>query len=255
MQLNFEVVKNEVGTGSYPDLIHFANTQAQIFNIDSGKLNGMPSDKIDNGDWDDVTFQDEADVSPDEGMSHFEIKVLPGFGIVGGYKTGDTHKLIIYEFAFEMDAYLNSGSIKHSIDNPISSFALSLENPDLKDPEKPGNVAISEQNSLLSPGAKILFVFGTGNDEPEFDMGTFYVDRSDFTLMNETASVDGRNKIGKVLKDQTIDENNEYWYGYISEHLKTLLEQSGLNNDEYIIQNTDVEGWFSFSPNTTPLKV
>lgn len=254
MELNFEVVK-EVGTGSYPDLIHFANTQAQIFNIDDGKLNGMPSDKIDNGDWDDVTFQDEADVSPDEGMSHFEIKVLPGFGIVGGYKTGDTHKLIIYEFAFEMDAYLNSGSIKHSIDNPISSFALSLENPDLKDPEKPGNVAISEQNSLLSPGAKILFVFGTGNDEPEFDMGTFYVDRSDFTLMNETASVDGRNKIGKVLKDQTIDENNEYWYGYISEHLKTLLEQSGLNNDEYIIQNTDIEGWFSFSPNTTPLKV
>ena len=70
MELNFEVVK-EVGTGSYPDLIHFANTQAQIFNIDSGKLNGMPSDKIDNGDWDDVTFQDEADVSPDEGMSHF----------------------------------------------------------------------------------------------------------------------------------------------------------------------------------------
>ena len=134
MQLNFEVVK-EVGTGSYPDLIHFANTQAQIFNIDDGKLNGMPSDKIDNGDWDDVTFQDEADVSPDEGMSHFEIKVLPGFGIVGGYKTGDTHKLIIYEFAFEMDAYLNSGSIKHSIDNPISSFSLSLENPDLKDPE------------------------------------------------------------------------------------------------------------------------
>ena len=253
MELNFEVVK-EVGTGSYPDLIHFANTQAQIFNIDSGKLNGMPSDKIDNGDWEDVDFQDEVNVSPDDNMTHFEVKVLPGFGIIGGYKTGDTHKLIIYEFAFEMDAYLNSGSIKHSIDNPISSFTLSLENPDLKDPEKPGNVALSEKSSLLSPGAKVLFKFGAGNEEAEFDMGTFYVDRSDFTLLSETANVDGRNKLGKVLKDQTIDENNEYWYDFVNEHIKTILEQSGLQNYEYMINNTDAKGWFNFSPNTTPLK-
>ena len=253
MELNFEVVK-EVGTGSYPDLIHFANTQAQIFNIDSGKLNGMPSDKIDNGEWEDVDFQDEVNVSPDDNMTHFEVKVLPGFGIIGGYKTGDTHKLIIYEFAFEMDAYLNSGSIKHSIDNPISSFTLSLENPDLKDPEKPGNVALSEKSSLLSPGAKVLFKFGVGNEEAEFDMGTFYVDRSDFTLLSETANVDGRNKLGKVLKDQTIDENNEYWYDFVNEHIKTILEQSGLQNYEYMINNTDAKGWFNFSPNTTPLK-
>lgn len=253
MQLNFEVIK-EVGTGNYPDLIHFANTQAQVFNIDDGKLSGMPSDLIDNGEWEDVEFQSEVNVSPDEDMSHFEIKVLPGFGIVGGYKTGDTHKLIIYEFAFEMDAYLNSGSIKHSIDNPISSFTLSLENPDLKDPEKPGNVALSEKSSLLSPGAKVLFKFGVGNEESEFDLGTFYVDRSNFTLLSETANVDGRNKIGKVLKDQTIDEYNEYWYDLISEHIKTILEQSGLQNHEYLISNTALEGWFSFSPNTTPLK-
>ena len=253
MQLNFEVIK-EVGTGSYPDLIHFANTQAQVFNIDDGKLSGMPSDLIDNGEWEDVTFQDEVNVSPDDNMTHFEVKVLPGFGIIGGYKTGDTHKLIIYEFAFEMDAYLNSGSIKHSIDNPISSFTLSLENPDLKDPEKPGNVALSEKNSLLSPGAKILFKFGAGNDEAEFDLGTFYVDRSNFTLLSETANVDGRNKLGKVLKDQTIDENNEYWYDFVNEHIKTILEQSGLQNYEYLINNTDTKGWFNFSPNTTPLK-
>lgn len=253
MELNFEVVK-EVGTGKYPDLVHFANTQAQVFNIDSGKLSGMPSDRIDNGEWEDVDFQDEVNVSPDENMTNFEVKVLPGFGIIGGYKTGDIHKLIIYEFAFEMDAYLNSGSIKHSIDNPISSFTLSLENPDLKDPEKPGNVALSEKSSLLSPGAKVLFKFGAGNEEAEFDMGTFYVDRSDFTLLSETANVDGRNKLGKVLKDQTIDENNEYWYDFVNEHIKTILEQSGLQNYEYMIDTTDAKGWFNFSPNTTPLK-
>ena len=257
MQLNFEIVKNEVGTGEYPDLIHFANTQAQIFSLNSGELWGLATEKIDNGEWGDATFQDNLKVSPDTHMSNFQIDVLPGFGIIGGYKQNyeDKHKLIIYEYAFEMDRYLNSGTVKHSIDSPIGSFSLFLENPDEKDPEHPGNIAVSEYNSLLSPGAKVKFLFGAGTELEEYDLGTFFVDRSNFTLLSETASADGRNKIGKVLKDQTIDENNEYWYGYISEHLKTLLEQSGLNNDEYIIQNTDIEGWFSFSPNTTPLKV
>ena len=89
-----------------------------------------------------------------DNIAILKVKVCPGKPIIG-YKTGDTHKLIIYEFAFEMDAYLNSGSIKHSIDNPISSFTLSLENPDLKDfPENGGNVVArcKSRKSSFSPG-------------------------------------------------------------------------------------------------------
>jgi len=249
MQLEFEIVKNEVGTGNYPDLIHFANTQAQIFNIDDGKLSGMPSDRIDNGEWEDVEFQDEVNVSPDDNMTHFEVKVLPGFGIIGGYKTGDIHKLIIYEFAFEMDAYLNSGSIKHSIDNPISSFTLSLENPDLNDPEHPGNIAINEENSLLSPGAKVTFKFGAGDDLNDYEMGVFYVDRSNFTLLNETASVDGRNLIGKALKDQTLDESYQTGFNYNNLIIENFFKHANLDSNQYLIENTSARNWFDFKPN------
>ena len=97
------------------------------------------------------------------------------------------------------------GNIKYSND-PVSSFTLSLENPDEKNPERPGNVAVSEESSLLSPGAKVVFKFSAGDSE-EYELGTFYVDRSNFTLTSETASVDGRNAIGKVLKEQTLDKN------------------------------------------------
>ena len=55
-------------------------------------------------------------------MSLLEIKTLPGFGVVGSYKTPTAQKLLIYEFQYDVSDYLNSGSIKHSIDNPISSF-------------------------------------------------------------------------------------------------------------------------------------
>lgn len=253
MQLTFET-SEKIGQGSFPDFLQFYNTEGQLFFMEDGRLQGTSTAKLD-GIFDNPTWLDTVDVSPDEGMSLLEIKTLPGFGIVGSFKTPTAQKLLIYEFQHDVSDYINGGSIKHSIDNPISNFTLSLENPDIKDPERPGNIAVNEKTSLLSPGAKVIFNFGVGDDDVDYEMGTFYVDRSDFTLMSETANVDGRNRIGKVLKDQTIDENNEYWFNLVSEHLKTLLEQSGLYNDEYIIENTDAEGWFSFSPNTTPLKV
>jgi hypothetical protein len=249
MQLEFEVINTDVGDGNYPDLIHFANTQAQVFYLQDGELYGKPTDKIDNGEWQNTIFQDEVDASPDTGMSHFEVKVLPGWGIIGGYKTGNIHKLIIYEFAWEMDRYLNSGSIKHSIDNPISSFTLSLENPDLNDPEHPGNIAINEENSLLSPGAKVTFKFGAGDDLNDYEMGVFYVDRSNFTLLNETASVDGRNLIGKALKDQTLDESYQTGFNYNNLIIENFFKHANLDSNQYLIENTSARNWFDFKPN------
>lgn len=253
MQLNFEIV-DQVGTGKYPDVIHFPNTQAQVFSLANGELFGLPSEKIVYGDWAEVEFQRDFKVSPDSSMSHFQVDVMPGFGIIGGYKSSDTHKLIIYEYAFEMDKFLEQGSIKHSIDNPISSFTLSLENPDVGDPERPGNLVANEKSSLLSPGAKVTFKFGAGDELPEFDLGAFYVDRSEFTLFGATAKVDGRNLLGKALKDQSLDENHEINAGYIHSIIEGLLENANLNSWQYLIEPSSIRNSFSFDPNTDYLK-
>ncbi|HZK44362.1 MAG TPA: hypothetical protein VFC73_08805 [Syntrophomonadaceae bacterium] len=253
MKLDFEITLDG-GIGSYPDLIHFSNTQAQIFYLDGGELYGTPSNKIDNGEWENMNLQDSAEVSPDTGMSLLEMKVLSGFGIVGNYKTGNTHKLIIYEFAFEMDRYLNEGSIRHSINNPISSFKLTLENPDIENPERPGEIVINEKNTLVAPGSKIVFKFGAGDLlEPDFDMGVFYTDRGSFTTLSETARVDGRNKIGKVLKDQTLDERPGFGYYYVSYHISDLFKRANLTDDDYLVEDADERRWFQFKPSTTCL--
>lgn len=249
MKLNFEVIK-QVGSGGYPDIIHFPNTQAQVFSLTGGELYGKPTNKIDNGEWTGATFQNNLKVSPDIHMGHFQVDVLPGFGIVGGYKQNDEdkHKLIIYEFAFEMDRYLRSGSIKHSLDTPISTFTLTLENPDLKDPEHPGNAAINEENSLLSPGAKVIFKFKAGDSE-EFDLGELFVDRSSFSLLSETADVDGRNLIGKAIKDQTLDEAYKADYNYIHLIIEDLLKHAKLDSGQYLIENSAMQNWFDFKRN------
>ncbi|MDD2297408.1 MAG: hypothetical protein PHX79_06295 [Sphaerochaetaceae bacterium] len=251
MQLDFEITLDG-GAGNYPDLLHFPNTQAQVFYLNSGVLYGTPTNKLDNGLWENMNLQESIVVSPDSGMSLLELKVLSGFGIVGSYKTGDTHKLIIYEFAFEMDRYLNNGSIKHSLNNPISNFSLTLENPDIKNPERPGNIVMNEKNALIAPGSKIVFKFGAGDLlEPDYNLGTFYTDRADLDLLGETVEVDGRNLIGKSLKEQTLDENHTFTLEYTHETLRQLLELAHLDNDQYLIEPTSIKHSWNFKPDTT----
>lgn len=245
MQLVFE---NEaiIGNGAYPDFIEFPKTEGQSFFIDKGLLYGVPTSRL-HGDFSNPVWHETVSITPknDYDMSNLELKALSGFGIVGCYRTPDAHKLIIHEYMLEMDRYLESGSIKYSMDTPIVSFVLNLENPINENPEYEGNVAISEEASFLSPGSKIAFQFMIGDSEP-YPMGVFYVDRSNFSLLNEAVSVDGRNIIGKALNDQSFDEDNVYPYKVIHEILKEILYKANVSSDEILVENTGISAGYQF---------
>lgn len=95
MQLNFEVVK-EVGEGKHPDVLHFPKTDAQLFYVKNGRIRGKFTENINNGEWGDMVLKDTPNLFPGENITNFELTMLPGFGAAGGYKTGDTQKLVIY---------------------------------------------------------------------------------------------------------------------------------------------------------------
>ena len=143
MQLKFEEVQG-LGTGKYPELLHFYDNEAQVLFLKDGELYG----KITNtplGDWKNREFEDEIKIAVDKNMENLELSSMPGFGVFGCYKTENTHKLIIYELQIDISPYLISGNIKHSISSPISTFNLNLENPKNTNPEYKGeNVLISE---------------------------------------------------------------------------------------------------------------
>lgn len=253
MELSFDTIA-VVGEGNYPDFVQFEKTEGELFFLDNGLMYGIPSGRL-NGEFSNPVWQAPINVGPegDQSISHLEIKTISGFGIVGSYKTDTAHKLLIYEYMIEMDRYLESGSIKHSMDTPISSFTLNLENPIDENPEHQGNAAISEESSLLSPGSKVTFEFSMGDSEP-YPMGSFYVDRSSFTLLNETITVDGRNIIGKALNDQTFDEENIYTYSILHEIVKGILLKANITNDEMLVENTSVYAGYQFDVTMTYLE-
>jgi hypothetical protein len=251
LQLTFEEIAI-IGDGAYPDFVQFERTEGELFFIDGGLMYGTSSEKLE-GDFSDPPWTETFNVTPanDTNMSLLELKTLSGFGIVGSYLTPTAQKLLIYEFQYDMSKYLSSGSIKHSIDSPISSFTLTLENTVDEETEIEGPVVMNENYTLLSPGAKVVFGFNMGEDYILLDMGTFYIDRSNFSLLSETANVDGRNLIGKALKDQTLNSNNIIAYDTITNIVDGMLEDANLGVDQYQVQNESTYRRFNFDPTKT----
>lgn len=248
MQLNFEYNQN-VGLGDTADLIHLWNNEGNMLYIQDGRMRSKYT-LTPNGEWEDREFIDDADVSIHESIEHFRIDNMGGFGAIGSYYNDDddTQYLLIYEYQLDMSEYLNGGSVKFSIDSPVASFTLSLENPVDEETEIVGAVAINEETSLLSPGAKVRFSFTAGDDLEEVELGSYYIDRSNFDLLSETASVDGRNLIGKALKDQTLNENGVISYKSITNIFNQLLEGANLNIDQYEVESESESRSFSYDP-------
>ena len=242
----------EIGVGNYPDFLQFPKTEGQQFYIKNGELYGKPSAKIPDGDFENATWLEENNVSPDENIILLELKTLQGFGAVGSYLVNDTvdkQVMIIYEFEQDMSQYLNSGSIKFGIDTPIASMTLTLENPVDVETEIDGPVAINEKTSLLSPGAKVSYRFSAGDDLEEVELGHYYIDRSQYSILSETVSVDGRNLIGKALKDQTLNENTYTGYKDITTIINEMMANANLGIDQYEVEINSEQRRYNFEPN------
>ena len=87
----------------------------------------------------------------------------------------------------------------------------------------------------------------TAGDSAAYPMGRFFIDRTQSIVGRETVSIQGRNSIGKYLKDQTFDERNYF----PTATLKTLFEQvllaAGITNYHVAANSTQVG--MEFPPN------
>lgn len=253
MQLTFEEVA-VIGSGVSPDFVEFPKTEGQLFFLDNGDMYGTPSKRL-NGYYNNPVWMDTVNITPPDtpGIVGLELKTLPGFGIVGTVYNSEVQKLLIYEYQQDVSKYFAEGSIRHNIENPISTFTATFDNPIDEDTEYVEQVILNEHKGLLSPGAKISFHVRIGDEEP-VEMGTFYVDTTDYKVKSATATVDGRNLIGKILKDQTLNEVSNTGYKAITNIISDWLEYCGLSPEQYLVEATTEARRFKFEPNKTVLQ-
>lgn len=97
-----------------------------------------------------------------------------------------------------------------------------------------------------TPSSKIKISFSAGNSAP-FELGEYYVDRTNYTVGDENVRVEARNVIGKYLKDQTFDERNKY----MPQALKSLFEQvlTGAGITKFHVAENAQSVGIEFAPN------
>ena len=97
-----------------------------------------------------------------------------------------------------------------------------------------------------TPQSTIKLAFKAGDSAP-YPMGIFYADKSQYKVGSAGTKIDGRNSIGKYLKDQSFDERCNYPSQAVSTMLESMLSGAGLT--KYYVQPNLTQMGMDFAPN------
>ena len=232
MQLTFETTRN-LGAGSQPSAIHTSDNYVQVFHVTTGQIHVM-SAETPLGTWGEIVGSPHL-AARDEDVQWLKLKYLSGVNIwatwqnlalpedrdyMAGY---DRHRVAVFRLFQNVSKYLSSGSLEFSQTNPVAQLILELQNP---------SQAISgESDAIVAPGAQVNLYLRMG-DSSRYSLGRYYVDRNQMSVTNGTTNVEGRNTIGKLLKDQTFDETNSYPYNDFEVVLGNIMDNAGVYQRE-----------------------
>jgi len=257
MELTFEY-NAYLGSGINPAAIHLPDNSVYLFAVDAGRLKAQKWTP-DPGDlpWATPVFGDAFIATRDKSLSLYRMKNVPRVGMFGAWHQdavmdGETvimperQRFAIWDALNDITNYLESGEIRMDLYNIVASASFTFKNP--------SQHLSGETNSRMTPGNKIELFF-TAGDSADYPMGVFYCDRIDMTAAGETITVDCRNISGKLLKDQTLDEDNTYLPMPFSDVLEAYLTAAGITN--YDVQPSVGEApWspgFEFTPDMDKL--
>jgi len=254
MELVFEHLAN-LGQGAEPAAVHLDDNSVYLFDLASGRLRARQwKPGAGNVDWSTPAFGEAFIGTADKNMSLLRIKSVPRVGIFGAWHQGEVTKddvvlsrerqrFAIWDAKTDFSRYLNECTIELTQGSPIASFSMSLENPK--------QLLAGEQATRISPGMKVEMFLKLGESE-EYPMGVQYVDRVNMGTAKNHVTVEGRSISGKLLRDQSLNENHAFPFQTYYLNVVKLLKDAGIEN--YDVQSTtDPNAWkfgIVFTPET-----
>lgn len=230
MQLQFEHTQN-LGAGTQPQAIHTPENIVQVLftRPDSqGRIYAMDA-STPMGQWDDREFNPAYLVCTDVDIEHLKLKYVSAASIFAVWKneteapeTGTVrHRLAVWAMRQDLSKYLDSGVIELNENDPVVKLSLTLENP--------SQLVSNENDTILTPGASVTLFFRAG-DSARYIMGRYFIDKNDMSATDETTSIIGKNAIGKMLKDQSFDEDNVFILQNVEDFFAAILTAFDVDN-------------------------
>lgn len=213
MTLTFEYTL-DTGAGLYPQVIHTSDNLLRfIYLTTDGTVAGSTADPV-LGLYGNLTYTEIGRISPDETVSYPSIKKVAHYGAYGFWSAEGDHRFVMYMLPTDITNSFIDGSIKFSIGSEVSQMSCTLLN--IK------GALLNRYRAFVTPGTKMELYFSLGNSS-EITLGNFYIDRASVSYPDEKVSVSARNAIGKLLKEQTFNDDNAFEETTLQLNLQEIL--------------------------------
>lgn len=242
MKLTFKYTKT-AGAGLSPQAVHMMDNSLRFIYLTSDGLVEAKECFPDMGLYNDLTYTDKGRISADLSVSKPQLKKVAHHGVYGFWNSEESHRFVIYMLPYDVSAALVDGSISLTKDSPVSQLSISFMNL--------YGELVGRYRSIISPNTllEVSFTMGSRVGGSEWlPLGRFYIDRVSTSYPDESISVTARNSIGKLLKEQTFDENNSFQGPTLKENLEAILQLSGI--EKYFVGDTANTWKLTFEPET-----
>lgn len=232
----------DCGSGNRPQCVHDPDGKLRVIYLgNDGLVYCREADPV-LGLYDDLVYKEKGQISPDREVSLPSLKKVAHHGAFGFWSSSGDHKFVIYMMPTDISSALQDGSVSLSASGEVSSLNASFINIH--------GLLLNRYRALVTPGTKLELYFSIGGEETS--LGVYYVDRANISYPEADISVTGRNTIGKLLKEQTFDENTLVNEGSIQRNIKSMLDYAGV--EDYFVGDASGGGKLEFDPDTTILE-
>ncbi|MPL61713.1 hypothetical protein SDC9_07300 [bioreactor metagenome] len=241
MTLTFEYTL-DTGAGLFPQVIHTSDNLLRfIYLTADGTVAGIKANPV-LGLYDNLTYTETGRISPDETVLYPSIKKVAHYGAYGFWSAEGDHRFVMYMLPTDITNSFVDGSVKFSIGSEVSQMSCTLLN--IK------GALLNRYRAFVTPGTKMELYFSLGNSG-EIMLGIFYIDSASVSYPDEKVSVSARNAIGKLLKEQTFNEDNTFEETTLQLNLQEILRLAEV--EDFFVGNNTKSWKLRFEPDVTIL--
>lgn len=235
-----EVQQGASTTGA---LLHYFDKEGQLLYLDDGIQS--QTKVVDDGHWHEGSWGHDLDLETDPySLLYFDHPAnTTAYGVA---LYGNNLYLLRYDYCKDVSNMIENCTWRMQIDNPIAQVTLALKNTSQQ--------MFTRDATIFMPGAKILVGLAFG-DSNVYDIGIAYIDDIDYNYLSRTVAISGRNSIGYILSDQTMDETRSMSGQLTDTWLEYIFERMGI--EHYDVDNSffDAETTFGWNASDTALSV
>lgn len=240
MQLTWDFARKLDDAATPGNTTSYYDEWCQSFYVDGGYIKTQPANLVD-GHWELLNRDSEKTISS-AGYGILDIEHQENGAVYGVAQHGADFVFLIYQYMMDISDILSSGSCSLQPDNPIKAGKASLFNFESERFE-------DSSYSLFVPGNKISVALRVG-DLALYDLYTFFIENSPFSIPTKEFSFSGRNKIGFYFSAQYFDETTSF-SGTFTEIFVAIFTAAGLAIRDYLIEGTNSTASFLFKPTDT----